>query len=353
MEKILNLGNGKKLGGKHHCIILMDAGVNHDNDFEKAKKLIYTAKKAGADAIKFQTYTADEISTKNAPRYWDSKLDIDNGKSQYDMFKKIGDFPKEYYPKLKDYSSELGIAFSSSPFGMESARFLAELDVDFFKIASAELNSHYMLKYLAKEGKPLIISTGTATIGEIEEAIDVIKDQGNEKIALQHCMLSYPCKNKDANLAKMLKLKEIFPDIPVGYSDHTVGIEVPLAAIALGAKSIEKHYALANKVGENPDEAFSITPEKLKEFVTMGRNIEECIGIFKNGFYKVEEKAYLYARKSIVSIKEIKKGQIITKDMVSCKRPGTGISPKYLDIVIGRKAKTDIKNDAVLQWRMI
>lgn len=353
MENILDIGNGKKLGGKNHCIILMDAGVNHDNDFEKAKKLIHSAKNSGADAIKFQTYTADEISTKTAPRYWDSKLEKDSSGSQYDMFKMIGAFPKEYYPKLKDYSKKLGIAFSSSPFGMESARFLADLDVDFFKIASAELNSYDMLKYLAKEQKPLIISTGTAAIGEVEDAIDLIRNQGNEKIALQHCMLSYPCKDKDANLAKMLKLKEIFPEIPVGYSDHTVGIAVPLAAIALGAKSIEKHYALENLVGDNPDEAFSITPEKLKEFVEMSRSIEASIGIFKNGYYKVEEKAYLYARKSIVSVKDIKKGQKITKEIVSCKRPGTGISPKYLDLVIGRKAQKDIKNDTVLQWEMI
>jgi sialic acid synthase SpsE len=210
-----------------------------------------------------------------------------------------------------------------------------------------------MIKYLASTGKPLILSTGTASIGEIDEALNLIYNEGNEKVALQHCVLSYPCADKDANLAKMLKLKQIFPDIPVGYSDHTIGIAVPLAAVALGARSIEKHYALANRLGENPDESFSITPEKLREFITISRSAEASIGTYKSTFYDAEKKAYRYARKSIVAITDIPKGTIITRDMVDCKRPGTGISPKYLDNVIGRQARTNIKYDTILTWEMI
>lgn len=353
MERVLDLGNGVKLGGKHHCVMLMDAGVNHGNNLQKAKELIRTAKESKADAIKFQTYTADEISTKTAPRYWDPKLDKDNGVSQYDMFKIVGNFPKKYYYEVKEYATELGIAFTSTPFGMESAKFLVKLDVDFFKIASAEITSHHMIRYLASTGKPLILSTGTASIGEIEETLNVIYSEGNDKVALQHCVLSYPCADKDTNLAKMLKLKQIFSDIPVGYSDHTIGIAVPLAAVALGARSVEKHYALVNRFGENPDESFSITPENLKEFIAMSRSIEASMGTYKNTFYDAEEKAYHYARKSIVAITDIPEGTIITREMLDCKRPGTGISPKYLDIVIGRQARKNIKYDTILTWEMI
>ena len=353
MENIINLGNGVKLGGDNPCVMLMDAGVNHDNDVQKAKDLVRTAKEAGADAIKFQTYTADEISTKTAPRYWDSKLDKDNGTSQYDMFKMVDKFPREAYFELKDYAAELGIAFSSSPFGMDSAKFMVELGVDFYKIASAELGSHYMLRYLAATGKPLILSTGTATIGEIEDALTVIEKEGNTQVALQHCILSYPCEPGDTNLAKMLKLKEIFPQLPVGYSDHTRGTAVPLAAVALGAKSIEKHYCLSNRVGENPDESFSITPDGLNEFVSMSRDMEASLGVYQNGYYDAEAKAHAYARKSIVAVNDIAQGTVITADMVDCKRPGTGIAPKFLEMVIGREARTDISYDTILSWEMI
>lgn len=353
MSNEIDLGNNVKLGGNNLCVMLMDAGVNHDNDINKAKELVKTAKKSGADAIKFQTYTADEISTKTAPRYWDSSIEKDNGVSQWDMFNLVNKFPRKAYFELKEYADEIGIAFSSSPFGMDSAKFLVELGVDFFKIASAELGSHYMLSYLASQGKPLILSTGTASIGEIEEALSVIYKEGNNKISMQHCILSYPCADKDANLIKMLKLMEIFPDIPVGYSDHTKGIAVPLAAVALGAKSIEKHYCLSNRLGENPDEFFSITPEKLREFVDMSRSIAASMGVYKEGCYEIESKAYSYARKSIVAVTDIAKGEKITREMIDCKRPGTGIPPKFLDIVSGRIAKIDIKYDTIIDWKMI
>ncbi|TLM76848.1 MAG: hypothetical protein FDZ75_09505, partial [Actinobacteria bacterium] len=207
MEKAIDLGNGVSLGAENPCVILLDAGVNHNNDLNRALHLIKTAHDGGATAIKFQTYTAEEISTKTAPRYWDPKLDTDGGGSQYDMFKKVDHLPKSAYGEMKAYAQELGIAFSSSPFGMESAEFLAELGVDFYKIASAELIYHDMIRFCAETGKPMVLSAGTATIGEIEDALQVCYDAGNYDVALQHCILSYPCKDADANLAKMVKLK--------------------------------------------------------------------------------------------------------------------------------------------------
>ncbi|MBU0686399.1 MAG: N-acetylneuraminate synthase family protein [Candidatus Margulisbacteria bacterium] len=353
MEKEINLGNGVKLGGENHCVILLDAGVNHNNDVARAKLLMKTAKDGGADAIKFQTYTAGGISTRKAPRYWDPKLDTDGGGSQYDMFKKVDALPKAAYYELKDYAKKLKIAFTSSPFDMESARFLIELDVDFYKIASAEVTNLEMIQLVAETGKPIILSTGACTIDEVKEALQVIFKTGNRQVALQHCVLSYPCKDEDANLAKMTKLKQLFPDLPVGYSDHTLGTKIPLAAIALGAKSIEKHYTVDKSLPDSPDHGLSLSADELPGFIHDARQVEASIGVYHDGFYQAEEKACQYARKSIVAVKPIRKGTKITAEMLSCKRPGTGIYPKFLKQVVGKEAKIDIAEDAILQWDMV
>lgn len=341
------------MGGSYPCVVILDAGVNHNNDINRAKQLIKTAKDGGATAIKFQTYKAEEISTRKAPRYWDPRLDTDGGGSQYDMFKKVDSLPYEAYFELKDYADSLGMLFSSSPFGMESAKFLIKLDIDFYKIASAEVIYHDLIRVVAETGKPIIISTGTCTIGEIEEAIEVIYKTGNYNLALQHCILSYPCKVSNANLKKMVKIKQIFSGIPVGYSDHTLGRLVPLTAVALGAKSIEKHYTVDKSLPDSPDHGLSLSAEELEKFVNDIRIVESSLGTFVNGYYPAEEKAFHYARKSIVAMQAIKKGTIITPDMLTCKRPGTGIKPKFIDNVIGREAKCDIAEDEIVTWDMI
>lgn len=352
-ERILDLGNGVKLGGNNPCVILLDAGVNHNNDVKRAMALIKTAKDGGAQAIKFQTYAAGEISTKTAPRYWDPKLDTDGGGSQYDMFKKVDHLPKEAYFDLKEYAKELGIAFTSSPFGMESAKFLIKLDVDFYKVASAEVTNHEMIRMISETGKPIILSIGASTIVEIEAALNIIYKAGNRSVALQHCVLSYPCRDEDANLAKMVKIKELFSGIPVGYSDHTLGTLVPLAAVALGARSIEKHYTVDKSLPDSPDHGLSLSAGELKDFMMDVKRIESSIGIFVDGYYPSEKKAYELARKSIVSLKKIKKGTVITTDMLAVKRPGTGIYPQYMDRVVGKTAVVDINEDEILTWQMI
>ncbi|MBU1617343.1 MAG: N-acetylneuraminate synthase family protein [Candidatus Margulisbacteria bacterium] len=353
MERAINLGNGVKLGGDHHCVILLDAGVNHNNDVQRAKDLIKTAKDGGADAIKFQTYTAGGISTRKAPRYWDSKLDTDGGGSQYDMLKKVDSLPKEAYAELKAYAKKLKIAFSSSPFDMESAKFLIKLDVDFYKIASAEVPNLPLIRLVAETGKPIILSTGACTIGEVEDALQTIFQTGNKQVALQHCVLSYPCRDKDANLAKMLRLKQIFPEIPVGYSDHTLGTLIPLAAVAMGARSIEKHYTVDKSLPDSPDHGLSLSADELPGFMKEVRRVESAIGSHLSGFYEAEAKAHALARKSIVAVKPIKKGTKITAAMLACKRPGTGIYPRFLEQIVGREAKANINEDEILNWRMI
>ncbi|MBL0059174.1 MAG: N-acetylneuraminate synthase family protein [Elusimicrobia bacterium] len=229
---------------------------------------------------------------------------------------------------------------------------MKKLGVDFFKIASAEITNLHLIEFIADCGKPIVLSTGAASIGEVEKAIDVIHRTGLREIALQHCVLSYPCKDDDANLAKMVRLKQIFPDIPIGYSDHTFGAEVPLAAVALGARSIEKHYTLDSRLPDSPDHKFALTSDELGDFVKRCRRVEKSIGTYRSGHYAAEEKAYQLARKSLVAVRRIKKGERITDRAVSCKRPGTGIYPEFLGVIVGRTAKKNIEPDELLSWDM-
>ena len=341
------------VGKNDPCLVIVDAGVNHNNDPERAKVLIRKAAAAGADLIKFQTYKADTITTRSAPRYWDPRLDTDGGGTQYETFARIDDLPKEAYFELKRLCDELGVIFSSTPFNLEDVAFLLELDIDVFKISSSDVTYPQLIEEVARTGKPIILSTGTASVGEIEEAVGMIRDVGNEDIILQHCILSYPCYDKDANLLKMIKLQEIFEDLPVGYSDHTLGTVVPIAAVAMGARTIEKHYTVDKSLPDSPDHSLSVDPEELKNMITAIRRVEQSRGTFVNGYYEAEKKAYMYARKSVVARVDIPEGIIISNEMLTCKRPGTGIYPKFLDLVVGSRALIDIKADTTITFDMI
>lgn len=343
----------KVVGEKQPCYILVDAGVNHNNDVERAKDLITTAAKGGADMVKFQTYTAEKMATKTAPRYWSPKLDTDGGGTQYDTFKRIDQLPLEAYQEMVACCRQHRITFCSTPFDLESAAFLNELGVGVFKIASADLPYSHLVRYVAKTKKPVIFSTGLATIGEIEEAIQIMRKAGNDQIILQHCVLSYPCEFEDANLRKMQKIQEIFPEIPVGYSDHTYGITAALTAIAMGARTIEKHYTVDKSLPDSPDHSFSLDPSELKTLVDTSRIIEKTFGTFVNGPYEAEAKAFQLARKSLVAAKNIPKGTTITADMLTCKRPGTGIYPRFFEVVVGRVARRDIQEDTTITWQMV
>ncbi|MFH0837527.1 MAG: N-acetylneuraminate synthase family protein [Candidatus Aenigmatarchaeota archaeon] len=351
MKKI-KIGN-KVIGEEGHCFVIAEAGVNHNNDVNRAKDLIKKAVEAGADAIKFQTYKAEKLTTKTAPRYWDPALDTDGGGTQYDTFKRIDSLSIAAYVELKKYADKLGIVFLSTPFDLDSVDILEQISVDVYKIASADIIDHLLIRKVAKTGKPIILSTGAATIKDIEDVIAVIKAEGNEKIIIQHCMLSYPCDDKDANLKKMVILQEKFSDIPVGYSDHTRGITIPIVAVALGAKTIEKHYTVDKSLPDSPDHGFAVDPNELKKLVDGVRKAEKSIGKFIDGHYFVEDAAYKFQRKSVVSLKKIKKGEVITVNMIANKRPGTGISPKEFDKVIGKKANVDIEEDHVITYDMI
>ncbi len=343
----------KLVGEGCPCLIIAEAGVNHNNDPARALKLIEAAAKAGVDAIKFQTYKAGKLATKTAPRYWDSRLDTDGGGSQYDTFKRIDSLPLEAYFEMKKLCDKLGILLTSTPFDLDSAEFLDNLGISFFKIASADIIHLQLLRKVAIIGKSIVLSTGASSFSEVEEAIKVIRKEGNDKIILQHCMLSYPCDDKDANLNKMTKMQSLFSDIPVGYSDHTRGIIVPVSAVSMCAKTIEKHFTIDKKLPDSPDHSFSLDSGELQEMVESIRRVEASRGHSLSGAYEVEKKAQLYARKSIVANVDIPQGTRITPEMLACKRPGTGIYPKFLDFLVGRVAQIDIKEDEILKWDMV
>ena len=348
--KPVNFG-GRLIGDGHPAFVIAEAGVNHNGDLDLGRALIREAASAGADAIKFQSYKAGKISTKTAPRYW---VEPDDPKgSQYDTFKKLDSFGPEEHAELFRYAKERGILCFSAPFDDEAVDMLDELGAPGFKIASADLTDHPLLERAASKGKPVILSTGLATIAEIGEAVEVVRGMGNDQLILLHCTLQYPCAPENANLRMMLHMKAAFPDIPVGISDHTIGIAVPQAAVALGAVAVEKHYTVDKTLPGSPDHYLSVDPRDLKEMVAGIRTIEKAMGRYLKGPVEAESQAYKFARRSIVSKKPIPRGTPITRDMLTFKRPGTGIYPKHVEVVVGRTAKVDIPEDTVLEWSMI
>ena len=264
----------KLIGEEEPCFIIAEAGVNHNGSVELAKKLIDAAKDAGADAVKFQTFKAENVVVKDAQKAEYQKETTGEG-SQYEMIKKL-ELTEEDFRELADYAKEKDIMFLSSPFDKDSIDLLNELDVPAFKVGSGEITNFPLLRYIAKKGKPIILSTGMSTLGEIEEALDVIRSEGVEDIALLHCVSNYPARIEDVNLRAMGTLKQAFK-LPVGFSDHTLGITAPIAAVALGACVIEKHFTLDRNL-PGPDHKASLEADELKEMVKAIREVEKVLG---------------------------------------------------------------------------
>lgn len=326
--------------------IIAEAGVNHNGDFELAKMMILEGKKAGVDAVKFQTFKAGNLVSSNAKKADYQMKSTDNKESQQDMLKKLELSFREFC-LLKEYAAELNIDFISTPFDEESVDFLNSLNMPFWKIPSGEItNLPYLLK-IAKTKKPIILSTGMCTLQEIEEALNIFGDYNREDITVLHCNTEYPTPFKDVNLNAMKTLEKKF-HVKVGYSDHTQGIEVPVAAVALGAVVIEKHFTL-DKNMPGPDHKASLEPDELKEMVKAIRNIETALGNGEKHPSESEKKNIAVARKSIVAKKDIKKGDIFTEENITTKRPGNGISPMEWFRVLGRKAKKDFQKDELIE----
>ncbi len=341
---MINIDN-KKISDKSPVFIIAEAGVNHNGSFEMAKRLIDVAKRAGADAVKFQTFKAKDLAVKHAKKesYMKTK-----DKNQYDMLSRL-ELSNEDYKNLALYCKKKNIIFLSTPYDEPSADFLEKLNVSAFKIGSGEITHIPLIEHVAKKGLPVIISTGASNISEVSEAVRAIKRQGNNKIILLHCTSYYPAPFDQINLRVIQTLQKLFGVI-VGYSDHTQGIAASIGAVALGARVIEKHFT-SDKNLEGPDHKASIEPKELKELILNIRNIEKALGTPEKRPTKVEHEEITLGRRSIVASRNIIKGEIITSDMLAVKRPGTGLAPKYITKLIGKTAKNNIPKDTLLSLK--
>lgn len=328
-------------------LIIAEAGINHNGDISLAKKLIDEAKKAGVDIVKFQTWKTELLVTKDAEQAEYQEQNTGKSESQFDMLKKL-ELSYEDFIELKAYSDESGITFLSTPDEEQSADFLNEIQ-SMFKIGSGELNNIPFLKKIAKFGKPIILSTGMGTIAEVETAINAILEEGLslENLTVLHATTDYPTDFKDVNLSAMNTIANTFPGLKVGYSDHTLGIEIPIAAVALGATVIEKHFTL-DKSMKGPDHAASIEPHELKMLVEGVRNIEVSLGTGWKTPVSNELKNKDIVRKSVVASCNIQKGQILELRNLAIRRPGGGIAPESIDDLIGTEASKDFSEGELI-----
>lgn len=333
----------KVISRQSPAFIIAEGACNHMCDIELAKKMIDEADAAGCDAIKFQTYKAERLVIKDARTYWN----YTSTKSQYEYYKNLDKFDRKEYKILFDYTKDRDIIVFSSPFDIESADMLNELGMPLFKIASCLIPDKRLIRHIAKFNKPLILSTGGCELDEIQDAVDMIYTENNYSLVIMVCTLSYPAKNQDAHLVRIRKLNGLFPEAIIGYSDHTEPDEnmlIPSIAVSLGAKVIEKHFTLDRTMGRS-GHSFSVDPLLLKKMVENIRLTEDVMGSQDLGIKEVEQKTRQNARMSIVAKCNIKSGEVIKEEMLTFKRPGTGISPKFIDEIIGKNAKRDMHID--------
>lgn len=341
---------GRAVGQGEACFVVAEVGANHNRDFDLAKRLIDVAVEARADAVKFQTYSADTLYSRKTPRF---KYLKDVADSDTHALLKSSELPRDWQRRLADYARERHIVFFSSPFDTRAVDELAEIGVPLFKIASFELVDLPLIEYTASKGRPVVLSTGMATLGEIEDALLACRKAGNEQIILLQCASLYPAPAELINLRSMDTMRAAF-DCPVGLSDHTLGIHVAIGAAARGAAMLEKHFTLDRGM-KGPDHPFALEPGELLAMVAGIREVESALGDGRKvGPSPAEaDEMYRLARRSLVAACRIPRGTPITRDMLTVKRPGFGIKPAHLEIVIGRRAKVDIDADDVITWEMV
>jgi len=344
--KILDIFNNN-LNPIESPYIIAEAGVNHEGDMDLAKRLIDEAKEGGADAIKFQTYKADTIASKDSPSYWDTNKEPTT--SQHQLFQKYDKFWKKEYENLKVYCDNADIEFMSTPFDVASADFLNDL-MDVFKISSSDITNRPFIEYMCKFGKPVLLSTGASHLHEVQEAVGWIENYNNP-LSIMHCVLNYPTPDKNANLGVITYLREKFPRHLIGYSDHTLPKDMKACIIAalLGAKVIEKHFTHDKSLPGN-DHYHAMDKEDLKHFKSELNQSFKLLGDFEIGNLDSQQISRKNARRSLVSATHITKGTVVKEHHITFKRPAHGISPKFYHDVIGKKALNDIPEDEVLQW---
>ncbi|MBR9824356.1 MAG: N-acetylneuraminate synthase [Alphaproteobacteria bacterium] len=330
---------------------IAEAGVNHNGDLANALRLCDIAHEAGADAVKFQTFKASKLTTKTAEKAsYQTENAPDMGESQQDMLQKL-ELTEAEFRQVRDHCAEIGIEFISTPFDEDSADFLNELGVDRFKVSSGDLTHLPFLQHLARFGKPVIISTGMATLSEVEEAVDAIEQAGNPPLAILHCVSNYPAAPEQANLRAMQTIEMAFGR-PVGWSDHTEGSAISLASIAAGARLIEKHFTIDRNM-PGPDHAASLEPAELATMISDVRAVEKALGDGRKQPTPPEADTARVARRSIVAARHISAGEVFDANNLEAKRPGNGLPPKYLGQVVGRRASRPIAEGELISWDML
>lgn len=349
MQDVIKIGT-RAIGVGRRVFIIAEAGVNHNGDPKKALELVDAAAEAGADAVKFQTFSADRLVTGLSPKATYQCETTDPKESQFEMLKKL-ELSEDAHRELKLRAEQHGLVFLSTPFDSESADLLEKLGVLAFKVGSGELTDLPLLAHIAQKRKPMILSTGMSTMEEVTQAVRTVQKAGLEEIALLHCVSAYPAPAEEANLRAMRILRRDF-DVPVGYSDHTEGIDVALMAVACGANIIEKHLTLDRTLA-GPDHRMSLEPTEFKAMVRDIRNAEKILGNGVKQPMPSERNTRQVARKSVVALVDIPKGCSITRGMVGVRRPGLGIPPTDIEKVVGRTVGTDVPAGNILTWEML
>jgi len=332
------------VGRGEPVFVVADAGSNHNRDLAQAKLLVDVAAEAGVDAVKFQSYSADTLYSRLTPCFPGETEPPFEVVSRFEL-------PREWQAELASYAASRGLIFLSTPFDYSAVDELDAIGVPAFKWASSEITDLPLLKYAAAKGKPILLSTGMATLADVQEAVDAIRSTGNNAIVLLHCVSLYPTPIDQVNLRMMDTLREAF-HLPVGFSDHTLGLTASIAAVARGACVIEKHFTLDRRL-EGPDHKFALEPHELKSLVKAIREVEACLGRPEKRPTPGEEAKLLLSRRSVIAAVDIPKGTTITREMLIIKRPGYGIPPKFVDVVVGRQARVDIPADTPITWDMI
>jgi len=335
---------------KNKVFIIAELSANHGHDIRIAKKTIFAAKEAGADAIKIQTYTADTLTIDSDKSHFKlSSGTIWDGQTLYELYQE-GSLPWGWHKELQEYAQELGLIFFSTPFDKTAVDFMEELGAPIYKVASFEILDIPLIEYIASKGKPVIISTGIAELADVEAAVNATKKHNNSQLVLLKTTSAYPAKIEDANIKTMCNMKETF-GVEVGISDHTMGTTVPVVATALGGTVIEKHFILDRSVG-GPDAAFSLTPEEFKQMVQSVREAEKAIGVVDYSMNASKKNNRLLSR-SLFFVEDVKKGELLTEENVRSIRPGYGMPPKHLSEIIGETAAQDIEKGTPVEWQFI
>lgn len=335
------------VGPRSPCFVIAEAGVNHNGDPDLARRLVDAAAEAGADAVKFQTFRAERVISPEAPKARYQLDTTDASESQLEMARQL-ELDAETHRALQAHARQQGILFLSTPFDEDSADLLAELGVPAYKIGSGEITNWPLLRHVARLGAPVILSTGMSFIGEVEDAVRVIRGEGNDRVVLLHCVSAYPTPPAEANLQAMETLSRAF-GVPVGFSDHTLDIQVPLAAVALEARVLEKHLTLDRSL-PGPDHRASLEPEEFADLVAKVRDVESAMGDGRKRPMPSEEDVRRVARRSLVLTRDVREGERIGEEAIQVLRPGDGIEPRHLSRVVGRRVARDLERGTVLRW---